>query len=61
MEIAISVNSVPIRLTEERWEHIIEHHDYLRNYRDAILNTVEQTQWILPGQRGSLIAVQSLQ
>jgi len=27
MEVAYSVNSVPIRLTYERWFHIIENHD----------------------------------
>ena len=60
MEIATSVNGVPIRFTEERWEHIVEHHDYLQNYRDEILNTVENPQWILRGQRGALIAVRAL-
>ncbi len=61
MQIATSVNRVPIRLTEERWEHIIEHHDYLQNYRDEVLDTVENPQWILQGQRGALIAVPNLQ
>jgi len=37
-EIAISVNGVPIRLTDERWEHIIDGHADLANYRDDVLD-----------------------
>ena len=29
MEIVKSVNNVPIRLTDERWIHIVENHDDL--------------------------------
>ena len=29
MDIVKSINGVPIRLTEERWVHIIENHDDL--------------------------------
>ncbi len=32
MEIAISVNGVPIRLTDERWSHIVNAHDDLAGY-----------------------------
>jgi len=32
MEIAHSVNGVPIRLTYERWYHITENHDDLASY-----------------------------
>jgi hypothetical protein len=29
MEIALSTNGVPIRLSDERWAHIVENHDEL--------------------------------
>jgi hypothetical protein len=59
MEIAYSVNGVPIRLTGERWEHIIERHFDLFNYKEAILAVIEQPEFIFQGRRGSLIATRS--
>jgi hypothetical protein len=56
MEVASSKNRVPIRLTEERWQHIIENHDELAECQDDVLGTVENPDWITRGQRGSLIA-----
>jgi len=41
MEIVKSKNGVPIRLTEERWYHIIENHDDLVGYYDEVLSVVE--------------------
>jgi hypothetical protein len=38
MEIVKSKNGVPIRLTEERWLHIVENHGDLAGYYDDILN-----------------------
>lgn len=60
MEIAYSVNNVPIRLTEERWEHIVSNKPYMEAYRDIMLETVEQPTWILRGYAGSLVAVRAL-
>ena len=57
MDIAYSVGGVPIRLTAERWFHIVESHDDLAGYFDDVLNTVEDPDLILRGYRGSLIAV----
>jgi len=56
MDIVYSVNGVPIRLTAERWYHIVETHDYLAGYYDAVLRTVEQPDVVTQGHRGSLIA-----
>ena len=56
MEVAISVNDVPIRLTEERWTHIVENHDDLAGRSSDVLEVVENPQWITRGSRGSLIA-----
>jgi hypothetical protein len=37
MDIVKSINGVPIRLTEERWVHIIENHDDMAGYYDEVL------------------------
>jgi hypothetical protein len=59
MEIAHSVNGVPIRLTDERWAHIIHDHDDLEGYMDDCLHVVETPELILAGYGGSLKAVRS--
>ncbi|MHC1599717.1 MAG: hypothetical protein ACXQS5_02720 [Candidatus Methanospirareceae archaeon] len=35
-----SVNGVPIRLTDERWTHIVENHDDMAGYYFDVLETV---------------------
>ncbi len=60
MEIAYSVNGVPIRLTYERWFHIIENHDDLASLFHEILETVEKPDIIVRGNKGSLKAVKNL-
>ena len=52
-----SVNGVPIRLTEERWEHILDSHPELASYRETILDTVKDPDYILASRRGALAAV----
>jgi len=37
---AVSKNGVPIRLTEERWFHIVENYDELAGLSDEVLLTV---------------------
>ena len=55
--IAHSVNAVPIRLTDERWEYILDSHPELASYRETLLDGVEDPEYILRGNRGTLIAV----
>jgi hypothetical protein len=52
-----SVNGVPIRLTDERWEHIVDSHPELASYRETILDAVENPDYILVSRRGALAAV----
>lgn len=59
MDIAFSRNGVPIRLTDERWFHIVENHDDLAGYYDEVLQTIEDPDLILRGHGGALIAVKS--
>jgi len=60
MDIAISRNKVPIRLTEERWFHIVENHDDLAGHYDDVLDTVENPDCILRGYGGALIALKGV-
>jgi len=59
MDIAFSIEGVPVRLTTERWFHIVENHDELAGYYDNVLETIEQPQWILRGHNGAFVAVQN--
>jgi len=60
VDIAKSKNNVPIRLTEERWFHIVENHDELAGYYDEVLNTIEDPDFIIKGYRGALIALKKM-
>ncbi|KPV62149.1 MAG: hypothetical protein AOA65_2041 [Candidatus Bathyarchaeota archaeon BA1] len=42
LAIVLSVNNVPIRLTEERWWHITAYHEELANFQREILLTVAE-------------------
>ena len=55
-----SVNDVPIRFMEGRWEHIVDKRPYLASYYDRILDAIERPTYVLPGYNGALIAVASL-
>ncbi len=57
MDTVRSKNNVPIRLTDERWLHIIENHDDLAGYYDDVLATVEEPDYIVQGYGGALIAL----
>ena len=59
MDVVISKAGVPIRLTDERWLHIVENHDDVAGYYDEVLETVEEPDIILQGYRGALIAVRN--
>lgn len=60
MDIANSVNGVPIRLTEERWFHIVESHNDLAGHYDDVLNTIEHPDFVLKGYKGALIAMKGI-
>ena len=58
MDIVISTNGVPIRITDERWVHIIENHDDLAGRYDDILSTVEEPDYVIEGYQSAMIALQ---
>ena len=53
----VSKNSVPIRLTDERWEHIIDEHGELADLREEVLDTVTEPERIVEGKAGELLAL----
>ncbi len=57
MDTVTSINGVPIRLPAERWFHIVENHDEIAGYYDAVLDVVAHPDLIIPGYRGSLVAI----
>jgi hypothetical protein len=60
MEAAHSINGVPIRLTYERWYHIIESHDDLASHFYDVLETVQKPDFVVRGNKGSLKAVRNI-
>ena len=56
-ETLYSKNSVPIRLTDERWAQITEEHSELADLRLEIVDTVANPTAIFAGNRGELLAV----
>ena len=61
MEMVLSINNVPIRLTDERWLHIVENHDDLAGYYFEILDTVANPQRVYEGSEGESIAIKKYQ
>jgi len=60
VDIAYSVNGVPIRLTYERWFHITENHDDLASYYFQVLEAIEKPEFIVRGNRGTLKASKNI-
>lgn len=60
LDIVKSVNGVPIRLTDERFEHILDEHPYMSGFYNEILRVVENPEFITRGQRGAKVAVVNL-
>jgi hypothetical protein len=54
---AVSVDGVPIRLTSERWFHIVENHDDMGGHYDDVLETIASPEAVMRGYRDTLIAV----
>jgi len=61
MHIAYSINKVPIRVTEERWFHIVENHNDLAGSYDEVLITIENPDFILRGYRDAIIGVRKVE
>jgi hypothetical protein len=60
MDIVNSTNGVPVRLTEERWFHIIENHDDLAGHYDDVLSAIEDPDYVIEGYKKALIALKKI-
>ncbi len=60
MDVAYSVNGVPIRLSYERWYHIVENHDDLASAFHEVLDSVQKPDLVARGSHGALKAVRNL-
>ncbi|MCL4868317.1 MAG: hypothetical protein KJ063_05065 [Anaerolineae bacterium] len=59
MDIVYSINQVPIRVTSERWWHIVENHDDMAGHYEDVLDVLEDPDLILSGHNGSRIAIKN--
>ena len=57
MLIVCSKNGVPVRLTTERWQHIMNRHPEMAEQRDRVLETVTEPELIQQGDCGELLAI----
>jgi len=55
--VVTSKNAVEIRLTAERWAHIVEAHDYMAGNQDLVFETVESPDVIVQGEKEEMIAL----
>lgn len=57
MIIIKSIENIPIRLTQERWNHIIQRHPELEGQKDKVLETVSSPDFIQEGDLNDLLAI----
>jgi hypothetical protein len=57
MLIVYSHNSIPIRLTEERWRHIVHRHVEMADQRERVLETIAEPDLIPHGDFGELLVI----
>ncbi len=58
--IAISHNGIPIRLPDERWNHIIDRHSILADQQKLVLDTLANPTRILLGNDGAFLALREI-
>ena len=56
-----SRGDVPIRLTAERWAHIVEEHCELAGMREEVMESVADPERVLAGHTGELFAVRMVE
>ncbi|MEX0612369.1 MAG: hypothetical protein WD738_20340 [Pirellulales bacterium] len=59
--IVVSRNGVPIRLTDERWQHKMEEHAELAGLRQEVLKAITNGERVLSGSAGELMAVRMIE
>jgi len=59
-ETAWSVRGVPIRLTDERWTHIMEQHCEMAGLRADVMRAIAEPARVVAGSAGELLAVREV-
>ncbi len=54
---AVSRQGVPIRLTDERWAHVVEEHAELAGLREDVLLALTEAEKVLEGAQGEKLAI----
>ena len=57
----LSVNGIPIRFPDERWNHIREQHGELSGFRSDILETISTPERVVEGSRGERLALREVE
>jgi hypothetical protein len=60
VDVLATVNSkrgIPVRLTHERWSHIVESHDYMAGNLDRVLETLADPDCVAFGVRDEVLAL----
>jgi len=57
MLVVNSFNNIPIRLTDERWQHIVARHPEMDDLRKQVIETVTEPEIIQKGDFGELLAI----
>ncbi len=60
VDIAHSVHGVSVRLTHERWYHIVENHDDLAGRFHDVLDAIESPAFVVRGNEGTLKAARNM-
>ena len=54
----LSISGVPVRLTMERWSHIVEAHDYMAGPHEWVMEVVAEPDAVGAGSAYTLLATQ---
>lgn len=57
MVVVRAVSGCLVRLTDERWEHVVRRHPEMRPLRQEVLDTVEEPDLVQVGDYGEVLAV----
>jgi hypothetical protein len=57
LKVVRSHNNTPIRLTDERWQHIVRSHPEMDTFQERVIDTVSQPSQIQEGDYGTLMAI----
>lgn len=57
MIVTYSKNRVPIRISQERWEHITRRHPEMDNQKEKVIETISNPDLVQSGDFGELLAI----